>query len=84
MRYGFRVCVVDVKFLEKGLGSSEYKLIRRLKVVGTIKEEWHYLTVAFCGMGLKQPYLATTNTFIQCYQSNSTLRITPQATLENL
>ena len=72
----------------EGLGSSDFYLISSLGVVRSIKKEWRYLPAAFCGMGLfnlvTETTAATLNLSLQCYNTNSALKITLSATLENL
>ena len=69
LKYGLGASSATIKELKEELGSSDYYLTSTLGVVQSIKNEWRYLPVAFCGMGLfdlrTETTATTLNKFLQ-------------------
>ena len=88
IKYGLGAFSATMEELKEGLGSSDYYLTSSLGVVRSIRKEWRYLLVAFCGMCLfgltAETTAATLNSFLHHYNMGSAVRITLTTTLENL
>ena len=77
-----------MKELREGMGSSNYYLISSLGVIWSIKKEWRYIPLAFCGMTLFDLMMgaitATLDSFLQHYSTDSAVEITLTTTTKNL